>query len=243
MPIAMGDQTISTRELVRLGKKAEGVGTEFVQVSPHSTSSTRKATLPSTSRRQPTPTIWAWAFYNTFWTSLDSRAQMVGRMAEIPNVVGLKWAPRDVASMIFEQAKSEFAITSRPSTTRYVRARPRRPRLVSLPGGARWRGLHAPGASARDELGVLGMAQRSVSEQGASPRAARCASATRFLALKEPALARTTPSDTKSGRSRPPIRSSPPEHTGQAAGAAGPPRAGPGRLLGGARRGDEPLRG
>ena len=47
--------------------------------------------------------------YNTFWTSLGMSARMVERVAEIPHVVGLKWATPDIGFMAFEQVVTRFA--------------------------------------------------------------------------------------------------------------------------------------
>jgi dihydrodipicolinate synthase/N-acetylneuraminate lyase len=47
--------------------------------------------------------------YNTFWTSLGLSGAMVERLAEIPNVVSLKWATPDSGAMAFEQIVSRFS--------------------------------------------------------------------------------------------------------------------------------------
>jgi len=47
--------------------------------------------------------------YNTFWTSTNVSLAMVERLAEIPNVVGLKWATPRTDRMEFERVVTGFA--------------------------------------------------------------------------------------------------------------------------------------
>ena len=46
---------------------------------------------------------------NTFWTSAAVSFRMVERLAEIPNVVGLKWATPRTDAMEFEDVVSHFS--------------------------------------------------------------------------------------------------------------------------------------
>ena len=47
--------------------------------------------------------------YNTFWTTRNLSFAMVERLAEIPNVVGLKWATPRTDAMEFEDVTSHFS--------------------------------------------------------------------------------------------------------------------------------------
>ena len=47
--------------------------------------------------------------YNTFWTSTNVSNQLVSRLSEIPNIVGLKWATPRTDAMEFEDITSSFS--------------------------------------------------------------------------------------------------------------------------------------
>ena len=47
--------------------------------------------------------------YNTFWTSQNVSLEMIGRLCELPNLVGLKWAVPTANFMESEQVISRFA--------------------------------------------------------------------------------------------------------------------------------------
>ena len=47
--------------------------------------------------------------YNTFWTSLGLSSALVERLADVPNVVSLKWSTPDTAMMAFEDMVTRFA--------------------------------------------------------------------------------------------------------------------------------------
>ena len=47
--------------------------------------------------------------YNTFWTSQNLSFGMIERLAEIPNIVGLKWATPRTDAMEFEDVTSNFS--------------------------------------------------------------------------------------------------------------------------------------
>jgi dihydrodipicolinate synthase/N-acetylneuraminate lyase len=109
VPIAMGGQTTSTGELVRLVRAAERIGAEYVQVSPpfyfeHTEDDFYEHVVAGASAGHV-----GLILYNTFWTSLGMSGRMVERLAEIPNVVGLKWATADIGTMAFEQVVTRFA--------------------------------------------------------------------------------------------------------------------------------------
>jgi 4-hydroxy-tetrahydrodipicolinate synthase len=47
--------------------------------------------------------------YNTFWTSQNLSFAMIERLADIPNIVGLKWASPRTDAMEFEDVCSKFS--------------------------------------------------------------------------------------------------------------------------------------
>lgn len=109
VPIAMGGQTTSTRELVALAKAAERAGADYLQVSPpfyfgHTEGDFEEHILAAAEAADVGLIV-----YNTFWTSLGLSSTMVERLAEVPNVVSLKWSTPDDATMAFEQIVSRFS--------------------------------------------------------------------------------------------------------------------------------------
>ena len=109
MPVAMGAQTTSTRELVRLAKAAARVGAEFIQVScPFYFTHTEEDFFEYVAAAAGAADIGI-IIYNTFWTSAAVSLKLVERLAAIPNVVGLKWATPRTDAMEFEDVVSNFA--------------------------------------------------------------------------------------------------------------------------------------
>jgi dihydrodipicolinate synthase/N-acetylneuraminate lyase len=109
VPIAMGGQTTSTAELVRLARTAERLGADYLQVSPPFYFEHTEDDFDEYIRAAADAANIGLIVYNTYWTSVGLSESMVGRLAEVPNVVGLKWAVPDVASMAFEQVVSRFS--------------------------------------------------------------------------------------------------------------------------------------
>ena len=110
VPIAMGAQTTSTLELVRLAKAARRAGASFIQVScPYYFTHTEadfEAFVRAGAEAEPDLGI---IVYNTFWTSQNVTFALVERLAEIPNIVGLKWATPRTDAMEFEDVTSHFS--------------------------------------------------------------------------------------------------------------------------------------
>lgn len=109
VPIAMGGQTTSTREVVQLAKAAERAGAAYLQVSPpfyfgHTEGDFEEHILAAAGAADVGLIV-----YNTFWTSLGLSGAMVERLAEVPNVVSLKWSTPDTGAMAFEQVVSRFS--------------------------------------------------------------------------------------------------------------------------------------
>lgn len=110
VPIAMGAQTTSTLELVRLAKAARRAGAAFIQVScPYYFTHTEadfESFVRAGAEAEPDLGI---IVYNTFWTSQNVTFALVERLAEIPNIVGLKWATPRTDAMEFEDVTSHFS--------------------------------------------------------------------------------------------------------------------------------------
>jgi dihydrodipicolinate synthase/N-acetylneuraminate lyase len=107
--VAMGAQTTSTLELVRLARAAEAAGVDLIQVSPPfyfaHTGDDFYEYVAAAARASSVGII----IYNTFWTSLDVSTELLNRFADIENVVCVKWSCPDMGNMEFEQAITKFA--------------------------------------------------------------------------------------------------------------------------------------
>ncbi len=109
IPVAVGAQTTSTMELQRLAQAAEEIGASFIQVScPFYFNHTQDdfyEHILAVSRSAKIGLI----IYNTFWTSAEVSFEMVKRLIEIPQVVGLKWATKRSVAMEFEDVVQTFS--------------------------------------------------------------------------------------------------------------------------------------
>jgi len=109
VPLAMGAQTTSTRELVRLARAAERLGYDYIQVScPFYFNHTEGDFLDHVRAAAEAADIGI-IIYNTFWTSAAVSFHTVEKLVEIPNVVALKWATPRTDAMEFEDVVSTFA--------------------------------------------------------------------------------------------------------------------------------------
>src|SRR5262249_29476774 len=109
LPVAMGAQTTSTLELKRLAKAAAKLGAEFIQVScPFYFTHTEEDFFEYVAAAAEAADIGI-IIYNTFWTSAAVSFKTVERLAQIPNVVGLKWATQRTDAMEFEDVVSHFS--------------------------------------------------------------------------------------------------------------------------------------
>ena len=95
VPIAMGGQTTSTREIVQLAQAAERIGADYLQVSPPFYFEHTEGDFEEHIQAAADAADVGLIIYNTFWTSLGISSAMVERLAEIPNVVSLKWSTPD----------------------------------------------------------------------------------------------------------------------------------------------------
>jgi 4-hydroxy-tetrahydrodipicolinate synthase len=109
-PVAMGAQSTSTLELVQIAQAAQKIGASYIQVScPFYFSHTEgdfEEYVRAAAEAAPDVGI---IIYNTFWNSANISFAMVQRLAEIPNVVGLKWATPRTDAMEFESVVSTFS--------------------------------------------------------------------------------------------------------------------------------------
>ena len=110
VPVAMGAQTTSTLELVRLARAAQSLGAAFIQVScpfyfDHGEGDFEEFVQAAAAAAPEVGII----VYNTFWTSTGISFAMVERLARVPNVVGLKWATPRTDAMEFEDVTSHFS--------------------------------------------------------------------------------------------------------------------------------------
>ncbi|MDH3659200.1 MAG: dihydrodipicolinate synthase family protein [Alphaproteobacteria bacterium] len=110
VPLTMGAQTTSTLELERLVKAAQSMGIDFVQIScpyyfTHTEADFEEFVKVGAAAAPGVGVI----VYNTFWTSTNLSFAMIERLAEIPNIVGLKWATPRTDAMEFEDVTSRFS--------------------------------------------------------------------------------------------------------------------------------------
>lgn len=109
LPLAMGAQTTSTRELIRLARAAHDLGFDYIQVScPFYFNHTEGDFLDYVTAAAEAAPIGI-IVYNTFWTSAAISFRTVEKLVDIPNVVGLKWATPRTDAMEFEDVVSTFA--------------------------------------------------------------------------------------------------------------------------------------
>jgi len=110
VPIAFGAQSTSTLELVRLAQAAQSMNYDFIQVSCPFYFTHTEADFEEYVRAaaEAAPEVGI-IVYNTFWTSSGVSFSMVERLAEIDNIIGLKWAAPRTDAMEFEDVCSRFS--------------------------------------------------------------------------------------------------------------------------------------
>jgi 4-hydroxy-tetrahydrodipicolinate synthase len=109
-PVAMGAQTTSTLELVRLAETAQKLGADFIQISCPFYFEHGEADFEAFIREgaAAAPEVGI-IVYNTFWTSTGLSFGLIERLSEVPNIVGLKWATPRTDAMEFEDVTSHFS--------------------------------------------------------------------------------------------------------------------------------------
>jgi 4-hydroxy-tetrahydrodipicolinate synthase len=110
VPVAFGAQTTSTLELIRLAQAAQAMRLDFIQVSCPFYFTHTKADFEEFVRAaaNAAPDVGI-IIYNTFWTSSGVSFAMIERLAEIDNIIGLKWAAPRTDAMEFEDVCSHFS--------------------------------------------------------------------------------------------------------------------------------------
>lgn len=109
VPVAMGAQTASTRELIALARAAHSIGTDYIQVSPPFYFAHTDGDLYEHVAAAAEAADVGIILYNTYWTSASLTAASLERLVTLPTVAGLKWATHDTGHMEFEQVITQFA--------------------------------------------------------------------------------------------------------------------------------------
>jgi len=109
VPVAMGAQTTSTRELISLARAAEKLGAEFIQISaPYYFNHTQEDFYEFVRFAAEAADVGI-ILYNTYWTSCGLSPELMERLVELPNMLGLKWSVPDTGRMVFEKIVSQFS--------------------------------------------------------------------------------------------------------------------------------------
>ena len=109
LPVAVGGQSTSTRESVALAKAARAAGADFMQVSCPFYFGHTEGDFYDHIRAIADATDIGLIIYNTFWATRDLSYGLIGRLAEVPSVVGLKWATGRSDSMEFEEVVAAYS--------------------------------------------------------------------------------------------------------------------------------------
>jgi dihydrodipicolinate synthase/N-acetylneuraminate lyase len=110
VPIALGGQTTNTQELEKLANVAKDFGYDFLQVScpfyfKHTEDDFIEYVRAASSAAEGIGII----LYNTFWTSTSVSNQLIEKIKDLPNIVGLKWATPRTDAMEFEDVTSTYS--------------------------------------------------------------------------------------------------------------------------------------
>ena len=110
VPLAFGAQSTSTLELVKLSKAAQSMKLDFIQVScpfyfTHTEADFEEFVRAAAAAAPGVGII----IYNTFWTSSGVSFDMIERLGELDNIIGLKWAAPRTDAMEFESVCSHFS--------------------------------------------------------------------------------------------------------------------------------------
>ncbi len=110
VPIALGAQSTSTLELAKLAQAAQSMGFDFIQVACPFYFTHTEADFDEFVRAaaKAAPEVGI-IIYNTFWTSSGVSFSMIERLAELDNIIGLKWAAPRTDAMEFEDVCSHFS--------------------------------------------------------------------------------------------------------------------------------------
>jgi dihydrodipicolinate synthase/N-acetylneuraminate lyase len=109
VPVVMGGQTTSTRELVRLVRKAADIGAEFVQISPPFYFGHTDGDFHDYVAAAAGAADIGLIVYNTHWSTPEISHALVERLAELKTVVGLKWSTPETGFMAFEGVVADYS--------------------------------------------------------------------------------------------------------------------------------------
>ena len=110
VPIALGGQTTNTQELEKLAIIAKDSGYDYLQVScPYYFKHTEDDFLEYVRAASNAANGVGIILYNTFWTSTSVSNQLIEKIKDIPNIVGLKWATPRTDAMEFEDVTSTYS--------------------------------------------------------------------------------------------------------------------------------------
>jgi len=110
VPIALGGQTTNTQELEKLAIIAKDCGYDYLQVScPFYFKHTEDDFIEYVRAASKAANEVGIILYNTFWTSTSVSNQLIERIKNLPNIVGLKWATPRTDAMEFEDVTSTYS--------------------------------------------------------------------------------------------------------------------------------------
>ena len=110
VPIALGGQTTNTQELEKLAIIAKDCGYDYLQVScPYYFKHTEDDFIEYVRAASKAANGVGIILYNTFWTSTSVSNQLIERIKDLPNIVGLKWATPRTDAMEFEDVTSTYS--------------------------------------------------------------------------------------------------------------------------------------
>ena len=110
VPIALGGQTTNTQELEKLAIIAKDYGYDFLQVScPFYFQHTEDDFIEYLRAASKAASEVGIILYNTFWTSTSVSNQLIDRIKDLQNIVGLKWATPRTDAMEFEDVTSTYS--------------------------------------------------------------------------------------------------------------------------------------
>ena len=109
VPVVMGGQTTSTRELVRLARKAAEIGADFMQVSPPFYFAHTQDDFYDYVAAAAAASDVGLVVYNTHWSTPEITNALIDRLAELRTVAGLKWSTPETGFMAFEGVVSAYS--------------------------------------------------------------------------------------------------------------------------------------
>jgi dihydrodipicolinate synthase/N-acetylneuraminate lyase len=109
MPVVMGAQTTSTRELIELARAAKRIGADYIQVSrPYYFHHTDDDFLEFVTAATEAADIGI-VLYNIYFITTGVSLAAAEQLTKIPSVVGLKWSTQRADDFEYESVVSRFA--------------------------------------------------------------------------------------------------------------------------------------